>query len=299
MGDPGPGVDQSGELALREMDGMRQDGPLTEAARAVVDIGVVQRLRKEPANLGDLERVLRQVRLPPSAGRPCQRHRLAQHLGRARDRKPRRDGIPQPATVGPVPAGNEVGGLAQGTIEDRRRFDRRVVGLAIHHDLAQDRPDPVGFRRPERDLHRGLVDDPIGQHGRRPCRREGLENSRRQTGGDSRVGPRALGREGQPVEPREEVQREAEARIRKLRQVGVEIDHPGEHDEGSEVVGGRRLGRAISRRSHEREAPGLVDENQPVGLVVGAAGREGRQQARTQRKGGAEWQTLRDHEGRC
>ena len=81
MGDARPGLDQPAELPVREMDGVGQDGPLPQPAGAVVDVHVVERFGEEPADLGDLARILRHVGLPPGAGRARQRRRLAQHLG--------------------------------------------------------------------------------------------------------------------------------------------------------------------------------------------------------------------------
>ena len=59
-----------------------------------------------------------------------ERRGLAQHVGRARDREPRRDRVAEPAVVAAVPARDEVGRLAQAALEDRRRVDRLVVGAA-------------------------------------------------------------------------------------------------------------------------------------------------------------------------
>ena len=123
---------------------------------------------EEPADLGDLARVLGHVRLPPRPGRARQRGRFAQHLGRARDREARRDGVPEPAVVGAMPARDEVGRFTQRAFEDRRWLDGRVVGPPIHHHLAQDRPDAVRLGGPERDVHRRLVDDAVGEDRRRP-----------------------------------------------------------------------------------------------------------------------------------
>ena len=48
-----------------------------EPAGAVVDVDVVDGVGEEPPHLGDLERVLGQVGLPPRAGRPGERRRFA------------------------------------------------------------------------------------------------------------------------------------------------------------------------------------------------------------------------------
>ena len=177
------------------------------------------------------------MRLPPRAGRAGEVRGLAQHLGRARDRETRRDGITEPAVVDAVPALDQVGRFAHRSLEDRPRLDRRVVGVAIHHHLAEDRADAVGFGRAERSVHRGFVDDTVGQNGRRPGGSEGLEDRGRQPFGDSRIGPRAFGREGDPVQPGQQVECEAQTRIRQLGQVRMRSTIPGSSDPRPQVDG--------------------------------------------------------------
>ena len=70
-----------------------------EPAGPVVDVDVVERLGEQAGHLGDLAAVLGDVGLPVRAGRRGERRRLAQELGRTRDREPRRDRVAQAAVV--------------------------------------------------------------------------------------------------------------------------------------------------------------------------------------------------------
>ncbi len=174
--------------------------------------------------------------------------------------------------------------LAQGAVEDRRRHDLSVVRPAIHHHLAEDRPDAVGLGRPERDVHRGFEHDAVGQDRGRAGGREGLEDRRGEPLGDGGVGPRPLGREGQPVEPRQQVEGEPEARIGHLWQVGMEVDHPRRDHPRTKVERGVGLGRPAGGRARVGKAARIVDHDQSVGLVPRAADRQRRHQPRAQRK---------------
>ena len=69
MGDARPGLDQPRELAIRQVDGVGEDRPRPEAAGAVVDVDVVERLGEQPRDLRDLAAILRHVGLPVRAGR--------------------------------------------------------------------------------------------------------------------------------------------------------------------------------------------------------------------------------------
>ncbi len=159
-------------------------------------------------------------------------------------------------------------------------LDRRVVRHAIHHHLAEDRPDPVRLGSPERGLHRRLVDDAVCEHGRRPGRRERPKDRGGELVGDRGIGPRTLRRKRQPIEPGQQIQREPESRVRELRQVGVRVDEPGHEDPRPDVDGpGQQVRRGGARRSHERERPVAIDRDQPVGLVERPARRERRQDA--------------------
>ncbi len=94
-----------------------------EAAGTVVDVDVVLGIGMQARDLGDLERVLADVGLPPGAGRRGEGGRFAQHLGAARDGEARRDRVAEAAVVGTVPARDEVGGFAQRAVEDGRGLD--------------------------------------------------------------------------------------------------------------------------------------------------------------------------------
>ena len=78
MGDARPGLDQPSQLAVGEVDGVRQHRPFAEPAGPVVDVDVVERLGEEPRDLGDLARILGHVGLPPRPGRARQRRGLAE-----------------------------------------------------------------------------------------------------------------------------------------------------------------------------------------------------------------------------
>ena len=172
VGDVRPGLDQPRQLAIREVDRVREHRPLAETAGPVVDVDVVDGLGEEARDLLDLAAVLGDVGLPIGPGRCGKRGGFAQQVGRARDREPRRDGVLQPAVVAAVPALDEPGRLAQGALEDRRGVDRRVVGQPIHHHLADDGPDPVRLGCPERGVQTGLVDRAVDERGRRAGGRE-------------------------------------------------------------------------------------------------------------------------------
>ena len=69
MGDPRAGLDEPGQLAVREMHGVGEHRALAEAAGAVVDVDVVGGLGKQPRDLLDLAAVLGDVGLPVRPGR--------------------------------------------------------------------------------------------------------------------------------------------------------------------------------------------------------------------------------------
>ncbi len=119
MGDGRAALGQPGDLALGEVDGVREEGPGAQAAGAVVDIEVVERLRELLGDRGHLVPVLGEVRLP---GRPVvsgQGCRLAEQVRRAGDREARREGVAQATVRSAVPALAEVRRLAQARLEDR------------------------------------------------------------------------------------------------------------------------------------------------------------------------------------
>ena len=67
-------------------------------------------------------------------------------LGAARDGEARREGVAQAAVVTHVPAIAQVADW-RSDVEDLRRTERLVVGQAVHHHLADHRPDAVGLGR--------------------------------------------------------------------------------------------------------------------------------------------------------
>ena len=89
MGDPRPGLDEAGQLAIRAMDRVREDRVVPQPAGSVVDVDVIARVGEEPRDLRDLARILGDVGLPPgtrsnargrpirAASRPCTRWRTA------------------------------------------------------------------------------------------------------------------------------------------------------------------------------------------------------------------------------
>ena len=94
-----------------------------------------------------------------------------------------------------------------------------------------------------------------------------------------------LGREGQPVEPGQQVEREAEAGVGQLRQVRVGVDHAGQQDPGPQVDRGDQRRPVGRRRRSDRSDPARrVDVDEGVGFVAGAAGGQRRQQPRPKRE---------------
>jgi hypothetical protein len=269
VGDPGVGLDEPGELPIRKVDRVREDGPRTKATGPVVDIDVVAGLGEQAPDLGDLARVFRDMCLPPGPGPGRERGRLAQHLGRARDGKARRDRVAEAPFVRAVPVGRELLGLAQRALEDRRPLDPIVVGDPIHHHLAEDRPDAVGLGRLEGGIHRGLVDSPVGQDRRRSRGGERPERRGRDSPGVLGIGPALLDREDVALEPGQEVEAGAEPGVRQLRQVGVEVDHARQEDERPQIdrlrVGGR------VRLADRRDSPRRIDLDDAVPDVAGPA----------------------------
>ena len=177
------------------------------------------------------------------------------------------------------------------------RVDGQVVCQPIHHDLAHDRPDPMLLGRPERRVQAGLVDCTVdhgrgraGGRERPPCR-----------GGDA-LGCRnvevALQREDVALQPGEEIHAGPESRVRKLRQVSVQVDHAGKHYPWSDV--GRRgdgLGKGVRGGAGVREAPRSVDDEEAVSFVSRPARGERRQQACPERERGTIRKLVAAHDG--
>ena len=269
-----------------EVDRVGQDRLRPEPAGPVVDVDVVAGLGEEPADLGDLDRILRHVGLPPGA----------RSRGPARPTRAACSAVQEIANRGvtaypsrplsaPCQRPMRSADLAQRALEDRGRLDRRVVGRPIHHHLAEDRPDPVRLGGAERRVHGRLVDDAVGKDRRCAGGREGLEDGRGEPLGDRGIGPRPLGRKGQPIEPRQQVEREPDPGVRELRQVGVRVDHPRQQDPGPEVEGGDAdVARRGRRRSDGGDPTRGVDVDERVGFVQEPAGRERGQQSRPKRE---------------
>ena len=275
-----PALDKPCQFPVGQVDRVGEDRPRAQAARPVVDIDVVERLGKEPRDLGDLATVLRHVRLPVRARCRGEGRGLAQHVGRARNGKPRRDGVAESTVGGPVPAFDQARALGQALVQDRGRIDGRVVGDPIHHHLADDRPDAVRLGSPERGVQARLVDRAVDESGGRADCREGPPGGRSHPFG-SRLVEGPFQRKDVAIEPGQQVQAGTEARGRELRQVRMQVDQPWHQDPGSEVPGvGERLGRRIGGRRHGGDPPCGVDRDERVGLVARAAGGERRQEAR-------------------
>ena len=154
------------------------------------------------------------------------------------------------------------------------------------------------FGRPERGVEARLVDRAIDQGGRRPGRGERSPDDRREPFRRGRI-EAALERKDVPIQPGQEVETGTQPGIRELRQVGMEIDHPRQHDPRPKIGGGGRIGRSLGSRPGEGQAPGRVDQQQAIGFMTGSTGRQRRQQPRAQRERGSSGQMLRGHRGRC
>ena len=204
--------------------------------------------------------------------------RGAQHVGRAGDRKARRDRVAQPAVVAAMPSVDQVRALAEGRLEDLGVGDGRVVAQAIHHHLADHRPDPVRLGGLEGRIQGVLVDGAVEQHGGRAGSGKGTEGRRGEPlRGGTVEGP--LEREDVALEPGQQVEPRAAPDIGQLRQMGVQVDHSGHHDPRPDVDRLRSVPCA-----HLADAPVRRDADQGVRLPsVTAAGERG-EQTRSQRK---------------
>ena len=99
---------------------------------------------------------------------------------------------------------------------------------------------------PERGIQAGLVDGAVDERRRRAGGRERPPGERREPLGLGLV-EAALEREDVAVEPGQQVEPGAEPGVRELRQVRVQVDHPGHDDPGTEVERAieRDVGRSI------------------------------------------------------
>ena len=143
------------------------------------------------------------------------------------------------------------------------------------------------FGRREDAVHRRGVDGAVAEDRRRAGGRECLEDRRRESFGDRGIRPRALGREGDALQPGQQVEGETQPRIGELGQVRVRVDHPGEQ---RPTAAGRwqhamTLGRGIRGGADRCDPALLVDHEQAVGLMAGPAGRQRRQDAGADREG--------------
>jgi len=141
---------------------------------------------------------------------------------------------------------------------------------------------------PERRVHRRLVDDAVAQDRGRAGRGEGPEDRRGEPFRDGRIGPRAFRRERQSFQPIEQGQRVAEAGVRDLREVSVQVDHAREDDPRPEVRDrGQPIGAGIGRPEDRADAPRGVDLDDPVGDVPCPPAGEWRDDPRADREGRA------------
>ena len=105
----------------------------------------------------------------------------------------------------------------------------------------------------------------------------------------------ALEREDVALEPGQQVQPGAEAGVRELRQVGVEVDHAGQEDPraaGRCAARGRVGGRSAAAPA-KAIRPARVDDEQPIGLVARAAApRAASAAARGSRTGGVSGRSI-------
>ena len=93
----------------------------------------------------------------------------------------------------------------------------------------------------------------------------GPERRRRDALGGRRV-ELALEREDVALEPGQQVEPGPDAGVRELRQVDVEVDHPGQHDERPKVETARCASASGPRARRGRRRPGLHGDD-PAGRV--------------------------------
>jgi hypothetical protein len=197
-----------------------------------------------------------------------------------------------------VPALDEVRRFAQRALEDGLRIDRPVVRPAVHHHLADDRPDPVRFGGPERGVEAGLVDRAVDHGGRGARGGERAPGERGEPVG-RRLVEVALKREHVAIEPGQQVQPGTEPGVGNLGQMRVEVDEPRQDDPRAQIDGGGGRLRSLTRGTHESQAAGLVDQEQAVRLMARAAGRERCEEPGAQRERGSSGQRLGGHGARC
>ena len=142
--------------------------------------------------------------------------------------------------------------------------------------------------RPERRVEARLVDRAVDQRRRGSGGRECAPGRRREALGGRDV-ERPLQREDVALEPGQQVEAGAETGVRELRQVGVEVDHPGQDDPRPDVGGGRRRRSAAARSvaAGVRDASVGVHGDEAVRFVDGCRPRRGASGAAPEPRTGA------------
>ncbi len=139
------------------------------------------------------------------------------------------------------------------------------------------------FGGSERGVQARRVHGPV-DHGRRRARgRERSPRDGRQSLGRGLVEP-ALEREDIPVQPGQQVQPGAEAGVRQLGQVRVEVHHAGQQDPGPQVDGCGGIVGSLAGGAREGDPPLGIHDQEPVSLVARAPGSQRRQQSGAQRE---------------
>ena len=119
---------------------------------------------------------------------------------------------------------------------------------------------------PERGVKARLVDRAVDERRGRARGRERPPGGRGHDVGPGCVEP-AFQREDVALQPGQQVQAGAQPRVRQLRQVGMEVDHPWEQHQAGECQGRGSLRRTIRRGAGEGDPPIRVHDQEPVGLV--------------------------------
>ncbi len=70
MGDAGAGLGEAGDLAVRQVHGVGEDGLWPKSPGTVIHVGVVDRVGEKTMDLVDLVAILGDVRLPIRARCP-------------------------------------------------------------------------------------------------------------------------------------------------------------------------------------------------------------------------------------
>ncbi len=207
---------------------------------------------------------------------------LSEHLRAAAHGEAWRERVREAAAVPPVPPRRELVGLAQARLEDLAWGNGRVVGEVVHHHLADDGADAVRLGGGEGRIGRVRPDGGVGDDRRRPGRGEGPERGRRLALGGSAV-VATLEREDVALEPGQQIEPAPQPRVRQLREVRVEVDHPGHHNQGPDVDDVGWVPGALPRPGR-CDMAGRIDGQEAVGQIQQSAPRQGRQQPRPERE---------------